>query len=148
MIVERHEAFSAARRTVRVLVEIPPRNDLVGQLADELRLGNLDSRRDWGYAGDYVKAMWLMLQQDEPDDYVIATNETHSVKEFVQLAFSHVDLDWKDYVVLDENLYRPSETHLLMGDYSKGNKELGWEPTVKFHELVKMMVESDLKKVK
>lgn len=86
-----------------------------------------------------------MLQQNEPDDYVIATNETHSVKEFVELAFSYAGLNWQDYVVIDERFYRPAEVHLLMGDYSKGNKKLGWEPTVKFEDLVKMMVEADLK---
>lgn len=112
--------------------------------ARELRLGNLDAKRDWGYAGDYVKAMWLMLQQEKPDDYVIATNETHSVKEFVELAFDHVGLNWEDYVVIDEKFYRPSEVQLLLGDYTKGRMELDWEPTVHFKELVKMMVEADL----
>lgn len=114
-------------------------------LENELRLGNLEAKRDWGFSGDYVKAMWLMLQQDEPDDYVIATNETHSVKEFVDLAFSCAGLDWKDYVVIDERFFRPAEVQLLMGDYSKGEKKLGWKPTVKFEELVKMMVEADMK---
>jgi len=114
-------------------------------LENELRLGNLEAKRDWGFAGDYVKAMWLMLQQDEPDDFVIATNETHSVKEFVELAFNYVDLDWTEYVVVDEMFYRSAEVHLLMGDYCKANRILGWEPTVKFKELVKMMVEADLK---
>ncbi len=113
-------------------------------LAKELRLGNLEAKRDWGFAGDYVKAMWLMLQQEEPDDYVIATNETHSVKEFVELAFNHVGLKWQDYVVTDEKFYRPSEVHLLLGDYTKGKKELGWKPTIHFETLVKMMVEADL----
>lgn len=114
-------------------------------MENELRLGNLEAKRDWGFAGDYVKAMWLMLQQNEPDDYVIATNETHSVKEFVELAFSYAGLNWKDHVVIDERFYRPADVHLLMGDYSKGNKKLGWEPKVKFDELIKMMVEADLK---
>ena len=113
-------------------------------LAEELRLGNLEAMRDWGFAGDYVKAMWLMLQQEKPDDFVIATNETHSVKEFVELAFSHVGLKWQDYVVTDEKFYRPSEVHLLLGDYTKGKKELGWEPTIRFEQIVKMMVEADL----
>ena len=113
--------------------------------ANELRLGNLAAKRDWGYAKDYVKAMWLMLQQDNPDDYVIATNETHSVKEFIKYAFEHVGLDWEDYVVVDEKFYRPSEIHLLLGDYSKAEKLLNWEPTVKFEELVKMMIEADLR---
>lgn len=114
-------------------------------LNNELRLGNLEARRDWGFAGDYVNVMWLMLQQDEPDDYVIATNETHSVKEFVKLAFNYADLDWKKHVVVDEKLYRPADVHALRGDYSKGKRKLGWEPTVRFDELVKMMVEADLK---
>ncbi len=113
-------------------------------LENELRLGNLEAKRDWGYAGDYVKAMWLMLQQDEPDDYVIATNETHSVKEFAQLAFDCAGLNWEDYVVVDERFYRPTEVQLLQGDYSKGKKILNWEPTIKFEELVKLMVDSDL----
>ena len=114
-------------------------------LNNELRLGNLEARRDWGFAGDYVNVMWLMLQQDEPDDYVIATNETHSVKEFAELAFSYVDLDWEEHVVVDEKLYRPADVHALRGDYSKGKRKLGWEPTIRFDELVKMMVEADLK---
>ena len=113
-------------------------------LAEELRLGNLEAMRDWGFAGDYVKAMWLMLQQEKPDDFVIATNETHSVKEFVELAFNHVGLDWHEYVVTDEKFYRLSEVQLLLGDYTKGKKELGWEPTIRFEKLVKMMVEADL----
>lgn len=112
---------------------------------NELRLGNLEASRDWGFAGDYVRAMWLMLQQDEPDDYVIATNETHTVKEFVEKAFEYVGLDWEKYVVIDERFFRPSEVQLLMGDYRKGKLKLGWEPTVKFQELVGMMVETDLK---
>ena len=111
----------------------------------QLRLGNLEAKRDWGFAGDYVHAMWLMLQQEKPDDYVIATNETHSVKEFVQLAFEHAGLDWEKYVVVDERFYRPAEVKLLMGDYSKGKEKLTWEPSVRFKELVTMMVESDLK---
>jgi len=114
-------------------------------LDNELRLGNLEAKRDWGFAGDYVKAMWLMLQQDEPDDYVIATNETHSVKEFAELAFNYADLDWKEHVVVDEKFYRPADVHVLKGDYSKGKRKLGWEPTIRFDELVKMMVETDLK---
>jgi len=114
-------------------------------LDNELRLGNLEARRDWGFAGDYVKAMWLMLQQDEPDDFVIATNESHSVKEFTELAFSNAGLNWKEYVVVDEKFYRPAEIHILRGDYSKGKMKLGWEPVTRFDELVKMMVEADLK---
>ncbi|MFH0791443.1 MAG: GDP-mannose 4,6-dehydratase [Candidatus Omnitrophota bacterium] len=116
-------------------------------LCKKLHLGNLDAKRDWGFAGDYVKAMWLMLQQDKPDDYVIATNETYSVKEFIKLAFSHVGLDWKKYVVIDTALYRPSEVQLLKGDFSKARKKLGWRPDVKFSELVKMMVDADLKRL-
>ena len=111
---------------------------------NELRLGNLDAKRDWGFAGDYVQAMWLMLQQDEPDDFVIATNETHSVREFLELAFGCAGLKWEDYVSIDKRFYRPAEVHLLQGDYSKGYQKLGWEPRVKFEELVRMMVESDL----
>ena len=113
-------------------------------LEKELRLGNLDPKRDWGFAGDYVKAMWLMLQQDEPDDYVIATNETHSVREFVEKAFAEADLDWKDHVVIDKRFYRPAEVHLLQGDYSKAKRILSWEPSILFDELLKMMVWSDM----
>ena len=115
--------------------------------ANELRLGNLEAKRDWGYAKDYVEAMWLMLQRDKPDDYVIATNETHSVKEFTKFAFEYADLDWEDYVVVDEKFYRPSEIHLLLGDYSKAGKLLNWEPTVKFEKLVKMMIKADLQNI-
>jgi GDPmannose 4,6-dehydratase len=113
-------------------------------LQNELRLGNLDSRRDWGYAGDYVQAMWLMLQQDEPDDYVVATGETHSVRELCQVAFDCVGLNWEDYVIVDEKFYRPAEVDLLIGDPQKAHAKLGWEPTVSFKELVEMMVEADL----
>ena len=113
-------------------------------LEKELRLGNLNAKRDWGYAGDYVKAMWSMLQQNEPDDYVIATNETHSVKEFVAHAFDYVNLNWEDHVIVDEKFFRPSEVHLLLGDYSKGKRELFWEPKVIFKDLVKIMVKADL----
>lgn len=116
-------------------------------LSNELRLGNLEAKRDWGYAGDYVKAMWLMLQQDEPDDYVVATGQTHSVKEFVELAFEYAGLDWKKYVVTDERFYRPAEVYELCGDYSKAKKKLGWEPKVNFEQLVKMMVDADLELV-
>jgi GDPmannose 4,6-dehydratase len=113
-------------------------------LANELRLGNLEARRDWGYAGDYVRAMWLMLQQEVPDDYVIATAETHSVQEFVEEAFSYLDLDWRAYVIPDPKFYRPAEVDLLIGDYSKAGKVLGWEPTVDFKGLVRLMVDADL----
>lgn len=113
-------------------------------LADKLPMGNLDSKRDWGFAGDYVKAMWLMLQQDDPDDFVIATGETHSVQELVEVAFSYLDMDYKDYVVIDERFIRPAEVDLLIGDCSKAKKKLGWEPEVSFEGLVKMMVDSDM----
>jgi GDPmannose 4,6-dehydratase len=114
-------------------------------LATELRLGNLDAKRDWGFAGDYVEAMWLMLQVDKADDYVIATNETHSVREFVQIAFEKLDLDYEKYVKIDEKFYRPAEVDLLIGDSSKAKKDLGWVPKTDFKTLVHMMVESDLK---
>jgi len=113
--------------------------------AAEVRLGNLDSRRDWGFAGDYVKAMWRMLQQDKPDDFVIASNETHSVEEFLQEAFGYVNLDWHDYVVQDPRYMRPAEVDLLVGNASKAGKILGWEPDVTFAELVHMMVDADIK---
>ena len=113
-------------------------------LSKELRLGNLDARRDWGYAPDYVRAMWLMLQQDDPDDFVIASGETHSVRDFLEEAFGHVDLDWRAFVVQDESLYRPAEVDLLVGDASKAGRELGWEPTVSFSELARLMVDYDL----
>lgn len=113
-------------------------------LTKELRLGNLDARRDWGFAGDYVRAMWLMLQQDEPSDYVIATGETHSVRELVETAFALLDLDWREYVVVDEALFRPAEVFDLRGDAGRARRELGWEPQVGFRDLVRMMVESDL----
>jgi GDPmannose 4,6-dehydratase len=117
-------------------------------LAKELRLGNLDAKRDWGFAGDYVKAMWLMLQQDRPDDYVVATGETHSVQELVEVAFESANLDWKKYVVQDPALMRPAEVDLLIGDFGKAKRELRWEPEVSFQELVKMMVESDLERLR
>ena len=110
----------------------------------ELSLGNLETKRDWGYAPEYVKSMWLMLQQNEPDDYVIATNETHSVGEFVERAFDEVGLDWQEYVKVDERFVRPLDVNLLKGDYSKAKKELGWKPEVKFNELVKIMVKEDM----
>jgi GDPmannose 4,6-dehydratase len=113
-------------------------------LSNELRLGNLDARRDWGYAGDYVKAMWQMVQNDQPADYVIATGETRSVEEFLNLAFGHVDLDWRDYVVQDPRFMRPAEVESLVGDAGKAGRELGWEPIVTFPELVRMMVDADL----
>lgn len=115
--------------------------------ASELRLGNLDAKRDWGYAPEYVEAMWLMLQKGKPEDFVIATGETHSVREFVEAAFAYVDLDWKDYVVVDPAFYRPAEVELLIGDPSKAKEKLGWQPKTKFEDLVGIMVEADLKRV-
>ncbi|MBK8781567.1 MAG: GDP-mannose 4,6-dehydratase [Anaerolineales bacterium] len=114
----------------------------------ELRLGNLEAQRDWGFAGDYVEAMWLMLQQDHPDNYVIGTGETHPVREFCEIAFARVDLDYKDYVVMDEKFYRPAEVDLLISDPSKARTQLKWEPAVSFKELVTMMVDSDLARLK
>jgi len=111
----------------------------------ELFLGNLDAKRDWGYAPEYVEAMWLMLQQDAPDDYVVATGETHTVQEFLEHAFGHVNLDWKDYVKHDARYERPAEVDLLVGDPSKAKRQLNWEPKVKFADLVKIMVDADLK---
>lgn len=113
-------------------------------LQDKLYLGNLEAKRDWGYAKEYVEAMWLMLQQDEPDDYVIATNETHTVQEFVEKAFEHAGLNWKDHVEFDERYMRPAEVDLLIGDATKAKEKLGWEPKVAFEELVRIMVESDI----
>jgi GDPmannose 4,6-dehydratase len=117
-------------------------------LQKELLLGNLDARRDWGFAGDYVEAMWLMLQQDKPDDFVIGTGKTYSVREFVQEAFSHLDLDWEKYVKLDPRFQRPAEVDLLISDPSKAKRVLGWEPKVDFKGLVRMMVDADMELVK
>lgn len=117
-------------------------------LADKLLLGNLDAKRDWGYAKDYVEAMWLMLLQDKPDDYVISTGETHSVKEWVELSFKCLDLDWEKYVGIDERYIRPVDVDLLVGDSSKARKILGWAPKVKFEELIKIMVEYDYNNLK
>lgn len=116
-------------------------------LADKLALGNLDAKRDWGFAGDYVKAMWLMLQQSKPGDYVIATGETHSVEQFVSAAFEYLGLDYKEYVVTDQKFVRPAEVDLLLGDCSKAKKKLDWEPSVNFEDLVKMMVDADMKRL-
>lgn len=112
----------------------------------ELRMGNLDARRDWGFAGDYVKAMWLMLQQDKADDYVIATGKTWTVRELIETAFDRVGLNWKDYVKIDEKFMRPAEVDLLVGDPTKASKELGWKPEVSFQQLVHMMVDEDMKR--
>ncbi len=116
-------------------------------LQNDLHLGNLDARRDWGFAGDYVEAMWLMLQQDAPGDYVVATGETHTVREFLELAFARADLDWERYVVIDKALVRPAEVDLLLGDPAKAREVLGWSPKVTFRELVEMMVDADLARV-
>jgi GDPmannose 4,6-dehydratase len=113
-------------------------------LQQDLYLGNLDAKRDWGYAGDYVEAMWLMMQQDQPDDYVIATGETHTVREFLEAVFGHLDLDWKRYVKIDPKYYRPTEVDLLMGDAGKAMKQLQWQPRVRFKELAMMMADADL----
>ena len=114
-------------------------------LQDKLYLGNLDAKRDWGYAKEYVDAMWLMLQQEKPDDYVIATNETHSIREFLDVAFGHAGLDWKKHVEIDPRYYRPAEVEILIGDYSKAKKQLGWSPKTTFVELAKLMVDADIK---
>ncbi len=137
----RGETF-VTRKITRAVAHI-----LLG-LQDKLYLGNLDSKRDWGYAKEYVEAIWLMLQQDQPDDYVIATNETHSVKEFLEVAFAHVGLDWKKYVEIDAKYFRPAEVDLLIGDYSKAKKKLGWEPKTRFEELTKLMVDEDVRRLK
>jgi GDPmannose 4,6-dehydratase len=117
-------------------------------LEDKLYLGNLDAKRDWGYAGDYIEGMWLMMQQPEPDDYVLATGETHSVREFVELAFEYAGLDWKKYVEIDPRYFRPAEVDLLLGDASKARTKLGWQPKVTFKELVHMMVDADIELVR
>jgi GDPmannose 4,6-dehydratase len=113
-----------------------------------LSLGNLEAKRDWGFAKDYMEGAWQMLQLDEPDDFVLATGETHSVEEFLEAAFSHAGLDWHDYVEIDERYFRPAEVDLLIGDYSKAKAKLDWEPTVRFHELVHMMVDADREREK
>lgn len=133
----RGETF-VTRKITRAIARI-----LAGQ-QDKLYMGNLDAKRDWGYAKDYVRAMWLMLQQDQPDDYVVATGETHSVQEFLELAFGAVDLRWQDYVEFDPRYLRPAEVELLIGDPTKAKEKLGWEPAVSFPELVTLMVASDL----
>jgi GDPmannose 4,6-dehydratase len=114
----------------------------------QIRLGNLDATRDWGFSGDYVRAMWLILQQDNPGDFVIASGKSHTVREFAELAFREVDLDWRDHVVVDEKFFRPVETHPLRGDYSKAERELDWRPGVAFEELVRMMVRADLELIR
>ncbi len=116
-------------------------------LQKELRIGNLDARRDWGFSGDYVEAIWLMLQQDEPDDFVVATGISHSVKDLVKVAFDHVGLDWKEYTISDPKFLRPAEVDYLVGDYRKAKSKLGWEPKVTFEELIRMMVDYDLQMI-
>ncbi|MBW4609161.1 MAG: GDP-mannose 4,6-dehydratase [Hassallia sp. WJT32-NPBG1] len=133
----RGETF-VTRKITRAVAQI-----LAGK-QKKLYMGNIDAKRDWGYAKDYVQAMWLMLQQDQPDDYVVATGKTHSVQEFLEIAFSHVNLKWENYVEFDERYLRPTEVDLLIGDWSKAKRQLGWQPTVAFEELVKLMVEADL----
>lgn len=122
-------------------------NILMG-FQDVLHLGNLDAKRDWGYAKEYVEAMWLMLQMDEPDDYVIATGETHSIREFLDIAFGHVGFDWEKYVKIDPRYFRPAEVDLLLGDYSKARNALRWEPKTKFEQLVRLMVDADVNRLK
>lgn len=134
----RGETF-VTRKITRALARI-----LVGK-QNKLYLGNLDSKRDWGYAKDYVQAMWLMLQQEKPDDYVIATNETHSIKEFLHLAFTYANLNWEDYVEFDQRYLRPAEVELLIGDSTKARTKLNWEPSVTFEQLVHLMVDADIK---
>jgi GDPmannose 4,6-dehydratase len=137
----RGETF-VTRKITRAIAQI-----LCG-LQKKLYLGNLDAKRDWGYAKEYVEAMYLMLQQDEPDDYVIATNETHSVKEFLEIAFRHAGLPWEKFVEIDPKYFRPAEVDLLIGDYSKAKRKLGWEPTTRFVDLVKLMVDEDIRRLK
>src|SRR5256886_2104009 len=116
--------------------------------SEKLRMGNLDSKRDWGHAQDFVEAMWLMLQQDEPDDYVIATGETHSVRDLLDEAFGYLDLDWQPHIEVDPRYYRPAEVDILIGDASKARRQLGWEPKINFQQLVRMMVDADLASLK
>jgi GDPmannose 4,6-dehydratase len=133
----RGETF-VTRKITRAVAQI------VAGKQKKLYMGNLDAKRDWGYAKDYVKAMWLMLQQEQPDDYVIATGETHSVREFLDLAFGYVNLNWQDYIEFDERYLRPAEVELLIGDATKARQKLGWTPSVSFKELIGLMVEADL----
>ena len=134
----RGETF-VTRKITRALAQIK------AGLQEKLFLGNLDAKRDWGYAKEYVEAMWLMLQQEKPDDYVIATNQTHSIREFLDVAFTHAGLDWNKYVEIDPRYYRPAEVELLIGDYSKAQRQLGWSPKTTFIDLVKLMVDADIK---
>lgn len=116
-------------------------------LQDKLKLGNLDAKRDWGYTKDYVDSIWLMLQQDKPDNFVIASGENHTIREFVEIAFNRVDLNWQDYVEIDNSLMRPAEIYDLRGDYSKAKRVLGWKPKTTFNELVILMVDSEIHKI-
>jgi GDPmannose 4,6-dehydratase len=133
----RGETF-VTRKITRAIARI------VGNQQKKLYLGNLDAKRDWGYAKDYVEAMWLMLQQETPDDYVVSTGETHSVREFLEEAFAYVNLKWEDYVEIDPRYFRPAEVELLLGDSTKAKQKLGWEPKVTFKALVELMVDADL----
>jgi GDPmannose 4,6-dehydratase len=135
---------AAARRDVRHAEDHPGRGPHQAGLQEKLYLGNLDARRDWGFAGDFVEAMWLMLQQDEPGDYVVATGESYSVREFIEAAFGHVGLDWQEHVAFDPRYLRPTEVDVLQGDATRARTLLGWTPKVSFNELVQMMVEHDL----
>lgn len=146
-ILFNHESPRRGREFVTRKIAIAAARIKAG-LDKELRLGNMDAQRDWGFAGDYVEAMWLMLQQDKPDDFVVGTGETHSVKEFAQLAFEHVGLDWVNYVVQDKEFMRPAEVDRLQSNPAKAKQILGWEPKKSFPELVKMMVEAEVKKCK
>lgn len=143
--------ITAAASVIKNGVKNPPLNELGEPLVDnegKLHLGLLDAKRDWGYAKEYVEAMWLMLQQDTPKDYVIGTNSTHTVKEVCQIAFEHVGLNWEDHVISDQRLMRPTEIKELKGDFSLAKKELGWEPKTSFPDLIKLMIDADLKKFK
>ena len=141
-ILFNHESPRRAESFVTRKITVAVGSILRGE-QKELRLGNLEAKRDWGFALDYMEGAWRMLQQDEPDDYVLATGETHSVQEFLEAAFTYAGLDWRDYVKIDQRYFRPAEVDLLIGDYSKAKEKLGWEPTVRFEELVRMMVDAD-----
>jgi GDPmannose 4,6-dehydratase len=141
-ILFNHESPRRAESFVTRKITVAIGSILRGE-QEELRLGNLEAKRDWGFALDYMEGAWRMLQQDEPDDYVLATGETHSVQEFLEAAFTYAGLDWRQYVKIDQRYFRPAEVDLLIGDYSKAKEKLGWEPTVRFEELVRMMVDAD-----
>lgn len=143
-ILFNHESPRRGREFVTRKIAIGVANIKKG-IEKQLKMGNVDAKRDWGFAGDYVRAMWLMLQQDTPEDFVVGTGETHSVKEFLELAFSHVGLNWQDYVVEDQEFMRPAEVDVLLSDASRANEKLGWKPEVAFSDLVKMMVDSEMK---